>query len=215
MESGLSKSTEKRTQHVIALDKIYDLEDSLDSLKANQLKRENNKFTAVVIAFLVTIYFTWIEVIPMINFLFVSQKNSDILRNHLEFPFNRTTNDAFISDQFSIESDIIEDLDLMMFTWSINDRSPRFFVKESSEMQNVTYGDSGKVYSLLNMTWASAATPMYFTPAEFDGKYFISGDNIALSPAMFAVMRQMEKDPEKQIRVMSIGGTNPKVDRID
>ena len=83
MESGLSKSTEKRTQHVIALDKIYDLEDSLDSLKANQLKRENNKFTAVVIAFLVTIYFTWIEVIPMINFLFVSQKNSDILRNHL------------------------------------------------------------------------------------------------------------------------------------
>jgi hypothetical protein len=32
---------------------------------------------------------------------------------------------------------------------------------------------------------------------------------------MFAVMRQLEKDPEKQIRVMSIGGTNPKVDRLN
>jgi hypothetical protein len=134
-------------------------------LKANQLKRENYKFTAVVIAFLVTINFTWIEVIPTINFLFVSQKDSSILRNYLEFPFNQTTNDAFISDQFSIESDTIEGLDLMMLTWSINDRSPRFFVKESSEMQDVTYNDSGKIYSLLDMTWASAATPMYFTPA--------------------------------------------------
>lgn len=82
-------------------------------------------------------------------------------------------------------------------------------------MHDVWYNDSGKVYSLLDMTWASAATPMYFTPAEFDGKYFISGDNIGSSPAMFAVMRQMEKDPERQIRVMSIGGTNSKVDRID
>ena len=36
------------------------------------------------------------------------------------------------------------------------------------------------------MVLASAATPLYFTPTEIDKDFYISGENVALSPAMFA-----------------------------
>lgn len=36
------------------------------------------------------------------------------------------------------------------------------------------------------MVWASAVTPFYFKPAVIDENVYISGDNVAVSPAMFA-----------------------------
>jgi hypothetical protein len=38
------------------------------------------------------------------------------------------------------------------------------------------------------MTIASAANPIYFTPYELKGDYYISGDNVAESPAMHAFL---------------------------
>ena len=40
--------------------------------------------------------------------------------------------------------------------------------------------------TLGEMTWASADTPYYFRPAVIKNNTYISGDNVALSPAMFA-----------------------------
>jgi len=42
-------------------------------------------------------------------------------------------------------------------------------------------------FTLDEMTLASAATPLYFYPFEKSGKYYTSGDNIASSPAMYAM----------------------------
>jgi hypothetical protein len=68
--------------------------------------------------------------------------------------------------------------------------------------------------SMLEMTVASASTPDFFLPFEKtigkDKQFFISGDNIAASPAMFAFMNAVEKrgkDPSN-IRMVSVGSTN-------
>lgn len=63
--------------------------------------------------------------------------------------------------------------------------------------------------SLLDMTWASATTPLYFTPANIEESYYISGDNSARSPAMFSFLHS-HLAGEEDIRVISIGATNEK-----
>jgi len=70
---------------------------------------------------------------------------------------------------------------------------------------------------------ASAATPTFFMPYTIDTdpdniKYFISGENVASSPAMFAYMDATDKPPKiepEKIRVVSVGSTNALPDRID
>lgn len=66
------------------------------------------------------------------------------------------------------------------------------------------------------MTLSSAATPTYFLPAEINGKFYISGENVASSPAMFAFMTATEKNgiaPE-QVTIVSVGTTNALPERI-
>lgn len=67
------------------------------------------------------------------------------------------------------------------------------------------------------MTWVSAATPYYFKPATVDDNVYISGDNVAMSPAMFAYYYANEKKniSTENIRVVSIGATNELADKID
>jgi hypothetical protein len=64
--------------------------------------------------------------------------------------------------------------------------------------------------SLAEMTVASASTPDFFLPYKKNDQFFISGDNIAASPAMFAFMNAVEKRGKlpKNIRIVSVGSTN-------
>jgi predicted acylesterase/phospholipase RssA len=67
------------------------------------------------------------------------------------------------------------------------------------------------------MVLASAATPYYFKPATINGDFYISGDNVALSPAMFSFFHANEYlgvDTSK-IRVLSVGATNELAEKID
>jgi hypothetical protein len=43
------------------------------------------------------------------------------------------------------------------------------------------------------MTWASANTPYYFKPAVIKDDVYISGDNVAVSPAMYAYFYANER----------------------
>jgi hypothetical protein len=43
------------------------------------------------------------------------------------------------------------------------------------------------------MTWASANTPYYFKPAVINDNVYISGDNMAISPALFSYYYANEK----------------------
>lgn len=67
------------------------------------------------------------------------------------------------------------------------------------------------------MVLASAATPLYFTPAEIDDDFYISGENVALSPAMFAYYYAVEKKgiAQNDIKVVSIGAVNELAEKLD
>lgn len=64
------------------------------------------------------------------------------------------------------------------------------------------------------MVVASGATPYYFKPFQYGENSYISGDNIAMSPAMFAyyLAKELNKD---NIRVVSVGATNELAEKID
>jgi predicted acylesterase/phospholipase RssA len=69
--------------------------------------------------------------------------------------------------------------------------------------------------TLNNMVWASASTPFYFKPATIDGNDYISGDNLAVSPAMYAMFHAGLTQPDQDIRVISVGGTFELPDLIE
>ena len=70
--------------------------------------------------------------------------------------------------------------------------------------------------TLGEMVWASANTPYYFKPAVIKGDVYISGDSIAISPAMYAYFYANERLGAKQddIRVVSIGSIVEEAENI-
>lgn len=66
------------------------------------------------------------------------------------------------------------------------------------------------------MTLASAAIPLYFYPYEKNGKFYTSGDNIAASPAMYAMQHAIDRLDKKHedLRVVNVGGFNNLPDTI-
>lgn len=145
-------------------------------------------------------------ILPLINFLFLSTKDSSVLENALN---------TFIPEGISIK-DINANTELMLTSWDLNNRSPRFFSKWSYDNLNKN-DDLDHSMDLRKMTLATSATPYYFTPADIEGNFYISGDNIAMSPAMFAYLYANEKKniERKDIRVVSVGATNEASEKLD
>ena len=68
-----------------------------------------------------------------------------------------------------------------------------------------------------SMALATSTTPYYFKPATIDNDLYISGDAIALSPAMHAMLHANEKNgiDISDITVVSIGAINELAEKID
>ena len=67
------------------------------------------------------------------------------------------------------------------------------------------------------MTWVSANSQYYFKPALLNDNVYISGDNIAISPALYSFFHAtdiMGKDP-KDIRLVSVGSLRVENSKID
>lgn len=66
------------------------------------------------------------------------------------------------------------------------------------------------------MVTASAANIFYYHPYQKDGELYISGDNVAKMPAMYAALAAMEKHEATQtkLRVISVGGVRETPDAI-
>lgn len=111
------------------------------------------------------------------NYLFNSNKELKVLEDLI-------INDDFIPKGYSTD-DVLFD-EFLITSWDINHRTPRFFSKWVKA--NVDSTDQKQDYNLTldEMTMASAATPAYFFPYEKGGNFYISGDNIATSPSMYA-----------------------------
>lgn len=118
-------------------------------------------------------------------------------------------NSGFIPKDFSIQDALGS---VFITAWAINDRTPRFFSKFSQK--NWRADKYNHNMTLNNMVLASAATPYYFKPVMIDGHIspFISGDNVAQSPAMYAMLNEIQNNGVNQadIRIVSIGAANEK-----
>lgn len=79
-----------------------------------------------------------------------------------------------------------------MTAWDVNHRTPRIFSKWS--YKELVKNEIDHNMTLGQMVTASAATPDFFLPFTESGNFYISGDNIAASPAMFAFMNAVEKN---------------------
>ena len=71
--------------------------------------------------------------------------------------------------------------------------------------------------SLGSMTLATSTTPYYFKPATIKDDLYISGDSIAMSPAMHAFLHANEKNgiAIEDITVVSVGAINELAEKID
>lgn len=184
------------------LEKIMKLEDELEQKIKFFNNRMGYKWIALIISFILTWVFVYKAILPVVNFMFLSTKDASVLAEKIN---------EMIPEKLLI-TDIMDDKQLMITAWDINNRSPRFFSKDSYGKYEETFLDHN--LTLSQMVLASAVTPYYFRPAEIKGNYYISGDNVAMSPAMFAyyLAKEQKKD---NIRVVSVGATNELAEKID
>ena len=104
---------------------------------------------------------------------------------------------------------------MLITAWDLNNRSPRFFTKDNYDLYKEA--NFNHHLSLAEMTYASANTPYYFQPAVIKDEVYISGDNMAISPALFSYYyaNERKKIPQKDIRIVSVGSTNELAEKID
>ena len=135
-------------------------------------------FTFFAIALLALFYYA---VIPLVNYAFNNLKYPSVLKKALD-------DSKLIPTNYSIMDALIP---TFITAWAINDRTPRFF----SQFSYTNWNDPKFEHkmSLNNMVLASAATPYYFKPVMIEDHVspFISGDNVAQSPAMYAMLNQI------------------------
>ena len=138
---------------------------------------------------------------------------------------------GLINKASSIEN--IVSNELLLTSWDMSHQSPRLFSKWTyTNIQNNLYKGTKKIrdstmlidkknqdyhMNLDDMVLASAASPTYFAPHEVNGAYYISGDYIAGSPAMYAYLHayeKLDKDPH-HIRVVNVGSLKVSPEKID
>lgn len=146
--------------------------------------------------------------ITLMVFLFSSNRMADELEKMIQKP-------DYIPAEANVEKDLTGDVDTLLIAWDVNNRTPRLFSKWS--YKNLLQKENDHHLTLAQMTVASAATPQYFLPAKYGDNFYISGENVASSPAMFAYLTAVEKNPnvkKEDVRIVSVGSTNQLPDRI-
>ena len=72
-----------------------------------------------------------------------------------------------------------------------------------------------KFDSVLKTTYFSGCNPMYFKPCKEGQQIFLSGNNVAESPAMLAFLTAKENGiNEKDIEIVSIGSISQRADKV-
>ena len=194
------------------LDRLNEVGSEMDKFFAKQNLKLSYKWVALLFSTILVVLICY-GVITFMVFLFSSNR----LISELE---KEIITDKYIPAGANIIDGLAKynkdkDLDMLLISWDVNNRTPRLFSRWS--YQNVKEAKNTHHLPLGQMTVASAATPLYFLPAKYDDHYYISGENVASSPAMFAYLTAVEKNNVNKgdIRVVSVGSTNQLPDRIE
>lgn len=189
------------------LDELTQVGVDMEKFFASENLKLSYKWIALLFSTIVVVL-TCYGVITLMVFLFSSNRMADELQKVIEKP-------DYIPADANVENDLVGDVDTLLIAWDVNNRTPRLFSKWS--YKNVRDAANEHNLTLAQMTVASAATPQYFLPAKYGKNFYISGENVASSPAMFAYLTAVEKNAnvkKEDVRIVSVGATNQLPDRI-
>lgn len=194
-----------KSQKNDVVDQLNEVDSELKVLLETKNYQLQYKYVALIISSIITIGFSY-GIMRLAFYITNSNKPIDQLEAAIIGP-------DFIPADLTIDEIVANDT--MIISWDVNDRTPRFFSKWSAA--NLRDENNNHNMPVSKMTMASAATPTFFMPFTHDGKYFISGENVASSPALFAYMDAVDKQnvDQRKVRVVSVGSTNALPDRID
>jgi len=102
---------------------------------------------------------------------------------------------------------IIQGKDLFITAWDLNNRTPRFFSAWTAENWPSTQSFNNDL-TLGEATLASMSSPEFVEPATINEDVYVSGDNVAKSPALFAYMYEKKRQDNKPIRLISLGSVD-------
>ena len=101
---------------------------------------------------------------------------------------------------------IIAGKQILLTAWDVNNRTPRFFSKYAAKYWNSDSFNNN--LDLGEMTFASMSAPEFFEPATIKSDVYISGDNVAKSPAFLAYQFVKKQTASQNVRVVSIGSVS-------
>lgn len=111
---------------------------------------------------------------------------------------------------------IIADKEIFLTAWDLNNRTPRFFSKWTAQNwkspKDQTFDND---LSLGDATLASMSSPEFVEPATINGDVFISGDNVAKSPALFAYMHTKKILDHEAVRTISLGTVDQEANEME
>lgn len=193
------------------LEIIIQYEEQLEKLLKRQNKFLGYNLYAVIVMFILSSLLVTEAIIPFANKLFLEPTDSQMLRHAL-------INQNFIPYDMNI-TDIQSVDDFMITAWDLTNAKPIYFSKLLQSKENV---ENQQKHTLGDMTFASATTPYYFSAAKIGDTMYISGDQVAVSPAMsahYTIHNRKDQKAleiiEKKLRIVSVGATNEKSEKID
>jgi len=168
-------------------------------------KLQNYKYYALLIS-LVVFFLLAQYLVHGIEYAYFSTRSNGVLRPHIN---------AIVPPGYEVNNIVDDVKDVMFLSWDVNNRSPRFFSKWT---KNTHKGDPAADYdfTLDQMVFASASNLRYFHPYVKAGNLYVSGENVAVSPAMYAFLQahQQMNVTQEDIRLVSIGGVDTNSEKI-
>ena len=177
---------------------LNEIEDLVQQLKDEIVWKESIKWYVAIYGFIFTFFLFFFCIYPVFYY-FVSQVAKSVILKA-----------AIISKDMIPAglkaSSIIKNKEIFLTAWDLNNSTPRFFSRFSAEYwKGQTFNND---LTLGEMTLASMSSPEYVEPAVIDNDVYISGDNVAKSPALFAYMFTKKRNVDRKMRVISIGAVD-------
>ena len=174
-------TVQKAKENEDSLEILINQQKKLNDVERDHQMRQGFKWYFLFITSIITGFLLYFFLIPMINLMFVTSKDNQLLYDEIL---------KIVPD--SPLSEAITD-DFMVLSWDLNNRDP--YILSKKLLQEV---ERYKKYdSLSKATLMSATNPFYFKPFADENSVFISGNAIAESPAMYAFLYATEagEDP--------------------
>jgi hypothetical protein len=186
-------------RHDVTKDELDDLDDRIHILKDEIVWKESLKWYVAVYGFIFTFFLFFFCIYPVFYYMVSKVTTAAVLKAAI-------ISKDMIPATLTMDN-IIPDKDIFITAWDLNNRTPRFFSAWTAEHWPKSQSFNNDL-TLGEATLASMSSPEFVEPATINEDVYISGDNVAKSPALFAYMFEKKRHEHKPIRTISIGSVD-------